>query len=112
MLMIYFIIAVILTETITELVVKSYFFEPVRKFFFARQEKNCILDKISYLLECGYCFSVWSGWISIIIVLTLYRSFVVIELSMFQLIVGVFVFGLISHRLANILHYLIDRLRG
>lgn len=105
MIVVYFIIAIILTEAITEVVVKSFFFEPLRKYFFNRQEKNVVYNKISYLLECGYCFSVWAGMFSSIFMFKIYDD---VELSNVQLIV----IGIVVHRVSNILHYLIDRLRG
>lgn len=105
MIVVYFIIAVILTEAVTEVVVKSYFFEPFRKYFFVRQEKNLFYSKFSYLLECGYCFSVWAGMFSSIVMFEFYGD---VELSNVQLIV----IGIVVHRVSNILHYLIDRLRG
>lgn len=105
MIVVYFIIAIILTEAITELVVKSFFFEPLRKYFFNRQEKNVVYNKISYLLECGYCFSVWAGMFSSIFMFKIYDD---IEFNVLQL----FILGLVIHRVANMLHYLIDRLRG
>jgi len=113
MMFIYFVVAIILTEAITELVVKSYFFEPVRKFFFTRQEINLVYNKISYLLECGYCFSVWAGLFSSIIMFVFYNN----DVFNFKYLIGqdiivLLVLGIVIHRLSNVLHYLIDRLRG
>lgn len=113
MVFIYIIIAVILTEAVTELVVKSYFFEPVRKFFYTRQERNLFYNKVSYLLECGYCFSVWAGAFSSITMLVFYsETLFVLNYRLGQDIIIILVLSIVVHRLSNMLHYLIDRLRG
>ena len=96
-----FIIAVVLTESITEIVSKSSLFEPVRKWFFTRRQNN-VFNFIHSLLDCGFCLSVWVG------------TFIGIVLLNFK-IVGVFVdwfiIGLLLHKCSNVLHNLIDRTR-
>jgi len=106
--MINFITAIILTELLTELIVKSYFFEPLRKFFFVRQEKNILLNKISYLLECGYCFSVWAAMFSVLLCIYTFDF----EYLQYKHILNLLIGGLVVHRLSNVWHFIIDRLRG
>ena len=106
--MINFIMSIILTELLTELVVKSYFFEPVRKFFFTRQEINLFYNKISYLLECGYCFSVWAAIFSTYLCNLLYNRDGLQNSGVLNLLI----ISLIVHRLSNVWHFIIDRLRG
>ncbi|KKM86338.1 hypothetical protein LCGC14_1280070, partial [marine sediment metagenome] len=50
------------TEAVVELVIKSEFFAPVRRF------ASKLGPWISKLFECGYCFSVWValGWIALV----------------------------------------------
>jgi hypothetical protein len=90
----------ILTEALTELIVKSEIFCPVRKFFFDRRD-NKFFNKIHYLLDCGYCTSVWAGW---------FFAFLFINESLFfSRYVDWFFVGLIFHRLSNLLHNIYDR---
>lgn len=89
--------AIILTEAITQVVTKSELFKPIRKFFFDRRE-NKFCQYIHDLLDCGYCTSVWVGWLVIILLLVN------------NTILNVFLAGIVLHRLSNMLHFLIDRL--
>ena len=95
-----FIVGIILTEAITELVVKSEILSPIRKFFFDRR-KNRLCDKIHSLIDCGYCTSVWFGWFFAIL---LFNE----DLFISKYIDWIFV-GLILHRLSNLLHNIYDR---
>jgi hypothetical protein len=87
-------LAILFTEAITELVVKSEIFEPIRKFFFNRNKF------IHSLLECGYCFSVWAAFLALI--LTLIQ----------QPVASLFMLGVVIHRLSNVVHFVIDRVNG
>jgi hypothetical protein len=89
------IISLLLTEAITELAVKSEFFHPLRKFLF--ESNNKLFNYIHKLFDCGYCFSVWAGMLSI---------FLVFYLDNF--VIDFLVLGLVVHRLSNILHFFID----
>jgi hypothetical protein len=92
---------IILTEAITELLVKSSIFEPVRKFFFIRRDyKACKF--LHELLDCGYCSSVWIAYI-------LYLSVYGLPLDKGSIFVSI-LFPLIIHRMANVLHFIIDRI--
>lgn len=91
---------IVLTEALTELIVKSEILRPFRKFFFDRKE-NKLFSKTHELLDCGYCTSVWIGWF-----------FAILFFSGGLLIskyIDWFFIGLIFHRLSNFLHNIYDR---
>ena len=92
------IMLIIAAEAITEIVVKSELFEPIRKFCF--ESNYSALRFIHRLLDCGYCFSVWAAFF---VVLLNYLTY--------NYIVEIFVLGLVVHRLANVTHFIIDRVR-
>jgi len=94
-----FIFAALFTEAITELVVKSEFFSPVREFFFNRRKKQ-FFEFIHDVLDCGYCFSVWAAFLT-----------VALFYSKNELIY-IFMGCVIIHRLSNVAHYLVDLTRG
>ena len=96
--MIEFIIAIIFTEALTELAVKSELFEPIRKKLFKSKYK--ILNFVHRIFDCGYCFSVWAGMVTII--------FFMLNNN----IINCFILGLAIHRLSNLFHFLRDKLRG
>lgn len=93
-------IAIILTEAITEIVVKSEIFYPVRRFLF-NHSYNSIFHFLHSLLDCGYCFSVWAGVFSIVLIFFTEN-----------IIINFFILSIVVHRLSNMLHFIIDRLRG
>ena len=96
-----FIMAVVLTEAITEIVTKSAIFEPVRKWFFNRRDK--IVFKFFHdLLDCGFCFSVWVGT---------FVGIVLLDIKVVSIWVDWFIIGLLLHKCSNVLHNLIDRTR-
>jgi len=91
------IMAVIFIEALTELVVKSEFFHPVRKWFFKIDNKVCKF--IHEILDCGYCFSVWAS---------------IFTIGMFSMLDNIyviyFIYIIVLHRLSNLFHFLVDRL--
>lgn len=91
-------IAIIFTEAITELVVKSEFFYPFRKKLF-NSKGNKILNFFSNLVDCGYCFSVWAAMLSVFLIFKVDSMFI-----------NYFIYGIVLHRLSNIFHFLIDRI--
>ncbi len=99
MLFIKFLLAVVLVEALTELLVKSEFFKPLRRFFFVRREIP-FFGWVHNLLDCGYCTSVWAA--SFVMCLLLLDSLYV------NIVCGVFVL----HRLSNVFHYISDRFKG
>jgi len=97
-----FLIAVIITESITEIISKSSLFEPLRKWLF-KNKSNKLLSFMHDLLDCGFCLSVWVGTI----VGNLLLDFKIITIWLDWLIIG-----LLVHKCSNVLHNLIDRTRG
>lgn len=91
-------LVIIFTEAITELVVKSELFYPLRKFLFNGRD-NKIINFFNNLFDCGYCFSVWAAMLSI---------FLVFKFD--YILVNYFIYGIVTHRLSNIFHFLIDRI--
>ena len=95
-LLIQVLMAVILTEAVTELVIKSEIFKPVRNVFFM------LGDWFKKLFSCGYCFSVWAAATVVFLIDTSYplTGNHWLDLGLMALVV---------HRLANILHNVIDK---
>lgn len=93
------IISIIFTEAITELAVKSELFLVFRKFLF--ENENKVLNFIHKIFDCGYCFSVWAAFLSILLVF-------VIDIK----IIYYFVLAVVIHRLSNLFHFIIDRING
>lgn len=88
---------VILTELLTELVIKSEVFRLVReKVFFV------LGDWFKKLFTCGYCFSVWAALGVVILTQTSYPL-------VGQAHVDTALAALIVHRLSNVLHNVIDK---
>ena len=100
-----FLMAIIITEAITEIVVKSELFFPFRKYVFEKGKNSSFFKWVHSLIDCGYCFSVWIGWFTAFLLFS-GDSFLV------NSYVDWFFIGLIIHRLSNIFHFLIDRLHG
>jgi hypothetical protein len=94
-----FILAVIFVEAVTEILTKSELFKPVREFFFNRRS-NSIFDKVHELIDCGYCTSVWVGFLTAFI---MFR-----DLDLISKYIDWFFVGIVLHRLSNILHSVID----
>ena len=97
-----FIIAIIVTEAITEIVSKSSLFEPLRKYLFKRKS-NKLFNFLHSLLDCGFCLSVWVG----IIV-----GNVLLDVTIVTIWLDWFIIGLLVHKCSNVLHNLIDWTRG
>ncbi len=93
--MIEFIVAVILTELLTELAVKSVIFKPARELF--RKWKWG-----DQLVNCGYCFSVWAAPV---VVFSLGLSYNLTEWHVMDFALV----SLVVHRLSNVLHNIIDK---
>jgi len=90
-----FFIMIVGIEALTELVVKSEFFSPLRNFFLNKKSKK-LYGFINNILQCPYCFSVWAA---LIVICMSYNSY-----SIFILYV------LFVHRLANVCHNIFDKL--
>jgi len=96
-----FLFCIVCVEAITELLTKSEILSPVREWFFNRRD-NKVLGFLHKLLDCGYCTSVWSGWF---VALLFFR-----DIEILYGWVDWFFIGLVLQRMANALHFLIDRL--
>lgn len=97
-------LAIVITEAITELVVKSDIFRPLRAKIFDIGQNNRFFSWLHNLMDCGYCFSVWAGWA----VAFLFRE----EFNLFHQYVDWFIVGLLFHRLSNLFHNIMDRVHG
>lgn len=86
----------LLTESITEILVKSTIFRPIRDKLFSINNRW-----ITELITCGYCFSFWVS----LLVTTVFHLMNPIEFKILNFTVIV----IITHRLSNIIHGSIDR---
>ncbi|RLI61095.1 MAG: hypothetical protein DRO67_08370 [Candidatus Asgardarchaeum californiense] len=96
-----FIIAVIITEAITELVTKSSFFKPLREWFFSKKDTK-IFKWLHSLFDCGYCMSLWIAWA---VSLFMFRNVNIVYSHVDWIWIGI-----VIHRLSNIQHLIIDKL--
>lgn len=99
-------LALVTTEAITEIVVKSEIFNPIRKFIFGLGQNNIFFGWLHNLLDCGYCFSVWS---SALVTFLLFRD----NFSGYGLN-GILVMGILVlfiHRLSNVFHSIMDKVQ-
>lgn len=95
--------SVVLTEAVTELLVKSGISnQSIKKWLFDHKE-NKLFNFLHNLLDCGYCTSVWIGTLI---------SIIFIDYIVLNDYVSWIIFGLIIHRMSNIWHFVIDRIRG
>lgn len=99
-----FLLAIVLTEALTEVITKSEIFEPLRRNIFKRGQDNKFFNWVHRLLDCGYCFSVWSGAFTAFLLL---RDFDIVCFGLDQ-----FILGVVLHRLSNLFHNVIDRIHG
>ena len=88
--------AVILTELLTEFVIKSVVFKPVR------DRIKGLHKYLAALFSCGYCFSVWSSY-GVVLLLGLVYNFTGWYWADLTLT------GLVVHRLSNYLHNFNDK---
>ncbi len=104
------IIGAILVEAITGIVTKSGVFLRFREFIFSISDKLFIFRFLSDMIQCPYCFSVWAGWfISVVLNIKIDFDYNLLPAdSVFLLFMSYFFSGLVLHRLANILHSVID----
>ena len=96
-----FILSIVATEAITEILTKSNLFEPFREFLFNRKQYK-VCAWLHDLLDCGYCTSVWVGWFI--------AFFILFDVNLIHRYIDWFFIGLVLHRLANVQHFLIDKL--
>lgn len=97
------IIAIICVESITEIIVKSNIFAPIREFIGNRIEKSLFFLWLDMLINCGHCMSVWVSWF--IYFILLFDSVVIVNVY-----IDWFLIGLVIQRLSNYLHFIVDRI--
>ncbi len=92
-----FISAVLLTELLTELVIKSEITRPVRDFIKSRG------SWLETLFSCGYCFSVWTAFGVAFLLGLAYNltGWYWVDLTLTSLLI---------HRLSNYLHNFNDKI--
>jgi hypothetical protein len=95
------ILLVLNIEAVTNILSKSEIFKPLRAFLF-NHSSNRVMRFLHDLLDCPYCTSVW---VSLFYITMLYLVEVYALSSVFVFVMLVIAF----HRMANILHHIIDR---
>ena len=103
-LIIKFLLAVVLTEAITEIVTKSEIFNPIRAKIFSLGQSNKFFSWLHSLLDCGYCFSVWAGALTAIL---FFR-----DVNLIHVYIDWFFVALVLHRLSNLFHNFVDKVHG
>lgn len=98
-LIIYFLLCSLIVESLVFLFKKSYIFLPVRLLIYKLNFKY-----LNYLIECGYCLSVW---FSTLVTLIFYIDNSLPNIFNCDSILIIFCI-LITHRLSNIIHFIID----
>lgn len=95
-----FLLYIILVEAITEIVTKSEIFEPLRAYIFRRAKNSFFFTWLHKLLDCGYCFSMWSGMLISILFLR--------DVFMLHWSIDWFIMAIVLHRLSNMFHNIMD----
>jgi len=96
-----FIIAVIVTEAVTEIITKSGFFKPLREWFFSKKDWK-VFKWAHDLFDCGYCMSLWIAWL---VSLFIFRNVNIIYSHVDWILIGI-----VIHRSSNIFHLIMDKL--
>lgn len=91
--------AIVCTEALTELAVKSEFFQPLRAWLYKSNHK--VLQFAHSVFDCGYCFSVWAAALSTLLIFCIGGN-----------IINLLVLIVVIHRLSNLFHFFIDAVRG
>ena len=103
-LVIKFLLAIIITEAVTEIVTKSEIFSPFREKMFSLGQDNKAIKWFHKLIDCGYCFSFWAGTLTAFVLLR--------DMKLVSVYIDWFLLGLILHRLSNLYHNIMDRIHG
>jgi len=99
-----FLLAIICTEAMVELITKSKFFNPLRAKIFDLGINNKFFNWLHELLDCGYCFSVWVGMFFAIL---FFRN-----INLIHVYIDWVFMGLVLHRTSNLIHNIMDRVHG
>lgn len=104
-------IAIVVTERITEIIVDSEIFNPLRNIVkrwaypIDEPPKETLLQqfkiKIDYLINCGYCASVWVGHI---VALLLLNNSEILVLFCNSKLLNFFMYGFFIHGMSNVIH--------
>lgn len=92
----------VVTENITEVIVKSKISFPLRSYVDKKSENNKYFNLLNELLVCGYCTSFWVSLFLTSMV------FYFVEFTIVNKVFDFLVFVLVIHRFSNILHFFID----
>lgn len=95
-------LCVVVTENITEVIVKSKISFPLRSYIDKKSESNKFFGFLNELLTCGYCTSFW---VSLFVTTSL---FCFIDTFIVNRVFDFIVFVIVIHRLSNVLHFFID----
>lgn len=98
-------LAILLIEATTEILTESNIFFPFRAFLFEKGKSNKIFGWLHDLIDCGHCTSVWIGWFFALLLFT-------DKMYIFNVYVDWIFIGLVLHRLSNITHMLITKIKG
>lgn len=92
---------IVAVEALTEILTKSSFFYPVRKWIFKKAPTNIFFKFIHRLLDCGYCTSVWISFIM--------TSFFISYLRFTNIwVFDYLVMSMVIHKGSNLVHNLMD----
>jgi hypothetical protein len=95
---------VIFIESVTNIVSKSELFSPFRSFLLSKR-KNKFIEFVHAVVECPYCLSVWVSLFSTLM-FCLYKFDLLFDVLIW------FMFVMVFHRLSNIMHFIIDRIKS
>ena len=90
-------LCIIVNESLAELLSKSVFFGPLRSFLASKENK--LFQFFSRVVECPYCCSVWTSMFltsAIFLLSPVYLTG--------ALVIDIFIFVFICHRVSNYLH--------
>lgn len=99
-----FLLAIVFTEALTEIITKSEIFEPLRARIFKLGQDNRFFNWLHKLFDCGYCFSVWVG---ALVAILFFR-----DLNLFNPYLDWFFVAIVLHRTSNLFHNTMDRIHG
>jgi len=90
---------VIAVEAITEIIVASTLFQPIRNFIAKKASSSRIAGFFAKLTQCGYCASVWIAFLLAWI----------IQIDIINFFISWVVFTFVLHRLSNFWHEFLSR---
>ena len=90
--------SIICVEAVTELITKSEFFRPLHKLLHSKRN-NSLCKFFYYLIDCGYCTSVWVSF---------FVSILFIHMSLVSVYIDWFIWWMVVHRLSNVFHNCVD----